>query len=495
MLCSLLLISTLAVDPSVAVQITTDNVVVNQTTPAEVIAELNAKISALQTQVNDLISRVAALEGNEPNPDPDPDPEPTPDPTPDPDPDPPPVTGSRFEDLGPRSEPLPGLVGFGRFCRGGEGGRELHVTSLADDSSEGTLRWALELVNEPRIVKIDVPGVIRLQKDIRIQFGRLTLIGNDGGTTIRGSRFWVGEYDQHRGPIFDVIIRNISFRAPCLNGVPDNDCLTVYKVHRVVIDHCAFAGAADENLSFSHSTDCTAQYCSIEQAAVDGQFGANQPEASAHNFASMFVTYGDGDQYNGQRVVGQMTYYRCLFAHNNERMPLLVTPGGNVQIVGCVMYNWYRMFGKLECRDAQVIGNDFIIGPNNSSNNYPKLWNILASSANVDSRSNRLLPYSESNDYVRANHQTYSKVGALTFNELVPETGFQDLVPSKLAVEGLDEVGPVTKDRRTNETFQQVKNAYFACYNGDTLRHYSNFETLVKGQPEIYGGFGFSYVE
>lgn len=38
---------------------------------------------------------------------------------------------------------FPGACGGGVFASGGRGGKVLFVTSLADDNSEGTLRWAV----------------------------------------------------------------------------------------------------------------------------------------------------------------------------------------------------------------------------------------------------------------------------------------------------------------------------------------------------------------
>ena len=45
-----------------------------------------------------------------------------------------------------------------KFARGGRGGQVVKVTKLEDDSSEGTLRWALTNLTGPRTIVFDIGG-------------------------------------------------------------------------------------------------------------------------------------------------------------------------------------------------------------------------------------------------------------------------------------------------------------------------------------------------
>src|SRR5690242_13751606 len=72
-----------------------------------------------------------------------------------------------------------GAEGFGATSRGGLGGRELRVTSLEDDLDDpqpGTLRWAIGQP-EPRIVRFDVAGNIRLKGPLTVEQPFVTLDG------------------------------------------------------------------------------------------------------------------------------------------------------------------------------------------------------------------------------------------------------------------------------------------------------------------------------
>ncbi len=68
-----------------------------------------------------------------------------------------------------------GAQGFGAGATGGRGGEVVKFTNL-NDSGVGSLRWALEDLDGPRIVVFEVGGQIDLKSQIEIN-GDVTVAG------------------------------------------------------------------------------------------------------------------------------------------------------------------------------------------------------------------------------------------------------------------------------------------------------------------------------
>jgi lysophospholipase L1-like esterase len=134
--------------------------------------------------------------------------------------------------------------------RGGSGGAILRVTTLAADGP-GSLKAAIDTPG-PRTVVFEVGGVIDMNGgtlDIRHPF--LTIAGQTApgpGITVIKAETLIRTHD--------VIVQHLRFRPgefgrPKKGGGDQDGLSTVGGAHDVIVDHCSFSWATDENLSAS----------------------------------------------------------------------------------------------------------------------------------------------------------------------------------------------------------------------------------------------------
>ena len=136
---------------------------------------------------------------------------------------------------------FPGAEGHGRYTTGGRGGKVYHVTSLEDDGSQGTLRWALKQ-NGPKTIVFDVAGTIHLKSELRTGKDHLTIAGqtSPGGICLADYGFSINSNN--------VIIRFLRFRPGEASG-KEPDGLGGCDKKDIMVDHCSVSWSVDECLS------------------------------------------------------------------------------------------------------------------------------------------------------------------------------------------------------------------------------------------------------
>ena len=275
-----------------------------------------------------------------------------------------------------------GAEGCGKYSLGGKGGKEYVVTSLADDGSEGTLRYAVE-AEGPRIVTFAVSGDIHLTGPLNIRNPYLTILGQTApgkGITLRDHNVFITA--DH------VIMRYLRMRLGTAAGV-EADALGARHCHHLMIDHCSISWATDETASFYNLSDATVQWCIISEAL----------NSSVHHKGK----HGYGGIWGGRNV----SFHHNLFAHNNSRNPRFDHPKlywendllhyrGTVDFVNNVVYNWgmKAIYGGEEGW-FNVVNNCFRPGP--ATRNHNGEWLDISTSETTSMIKGRF--YINGNEY------------------------------------------------------------------------------------------------
>jgi hypothetical protein len=218
---------------------------------------------------------------------------------------------------------------------GGAGGQIIHVTNLKASGS-GSFRAAIE-TKGARIIVFDAGGIINLNRNtLVIAEPKVTVAGqtapSPGITLIRGGLDIVTH---------DVIVQHLHVRpgdvgAPKLSGWEEDGMSTRSGAYDVIVDHCSFSWATDENLSASGS-----------------RFVGNSPDewrnGTSHRITYSFniiaegladATHTKGEHSKGSLIHDNVTDILIignLYAQNMERSPLF-KGGARGAIVNNLIY-------------------------------------------------------------------------------------------------------------------------------------------------------------
>ena len=249
----------------------------------------------------------------------------------------------------PRHLAFPGAEGYGRFARGGRGGKVVYVSNL-NSEGPGSLRWALTNGQGPRTVLFKVSGIIDMQfkqcrTDPFVTIAAQTAPGK--GICIKHSDIGVGS---------DCIVRHLRARRGL--GTPDdtgNAIGTVYSDH-TIFDHVTASWGTDETFSSRGSRNITFQRSIISEAlGIAGH--RNYPEGTNHGYAA---TIG-GD-------IG--TFHHNLLANCNGRNWSMGGGAdanghsqGRLDMFNNVVYNWYSRTTDGGAMRMQFVNNYYKMGP------------------------------------------------------------------------------------------------------------------------------------
>jgi len=254
--------------------------------------------------------------------------------------------GGDFDWVDEETPAFPGAEGFGRLTTGGRGGTVYTVTSLADDGSEGTFRWACNK-NGARTIVFAVSGTIHLTSQLKLNRGNVTIAGQ----TAPGDGICVADY-----PFVissdNVIIRFMRFRlGNKYVAYHEGDGLGGMDKKNIIIDHCSVSWSVDECLSVYGCKNLTVQWCIAAQSMV--------------NCGHSKGNHGYGGNWGGSGA----SYHHNLMAHHTSRTPRLgprpsTQTDERMDLRNNVIYNWAGegCYGG-EGMNVNIVNNYYKPGP------------------------------------------------------------------------------------------------------------------------------------
>ena len=261
---------------------------------------------------------------------------------------------------------FPGAEGFGAQTPGGRSGRVLEVTNL-DADGPGSLKAALN-TKGPRIVVFRVSGVIELKSGLIIQQPFVTIAGQTApgdGICLHGAGLKISTHD--------VIVRYLRVRVgdhPAGPYPEDRDAIGISgtgdRVYNIVLDHCSASWAIDENIQTWYGPrDLTIGWCITSE--------------SLHDSLHPRGPHGKGMILGSQD--NTITVHHCLFAHNDDRNPLMGDTGhGTGASVFDFRNNLIYNHGPVVCgmvrgqSRVNLVGNTIKMGPDGIRDEPRGLW-------------------------------------------------------------------------------------------------------------------------
>lgn len=241
----------------------------------------------------------------------------------------------------PRQLAFVGAEGYGRFARGGRGGKVVEVTNLNDDGP-GSLREAITKDTGPRTIVFAVGGTIELKSRLPLSQKYVTIAGQTApGEGICITRAPLGIVAD------DDVIRFLRVRI----GLGKTyDGMGITGADNAIVDHCSISWTIDESFSSRGAHNITLQRTMIAEAL----------NIAGHDHYAAGKAHGFAASIGGE--VG--SFHHNLLADCSGRNWSLaggVTGDGDylgkMDIRNNVVYNWDTRATDGGAREVNFVGN------------------------------------------------------------------------------------------------------------------------------------------
>ncbi len=248
---------------------------------------------------------------------------------------------------------FPTAEGYGRYTKGGRGGRVIEVTNL-NDSGPGSLRDAV-MATGPRTVVFNVSGVIHLNSKLELRADNKDL--TVAGQTAPGKGIVVHRYKFGMLGGEETILRFIRTRVGTESGVTMDGMGISSSPGPVIYDHLSISWTIDEGFSSrgTKPSNFTLQRSMISECLNDAD---HEIQHSLHGYAASI----SGD-------IG--SFHHNLLAHCAGRNWSLagglgkdpVAFWGRLDIRNNVVYNWDNRTTDGGAHQVNFVGNYYKPGP------------------------------------------------------------------------------------------------------------------------------------
>jgi hypothetical protein len=249
--------------------------------------------------------------------------------------------------LRPAQLAFPDAEGYGRFARGGRGGKVVAVTNL-NDSGPGSLREAVTNDIGPRTIVFNTSGVIQLNSRLVLSQPYVTVAGQTApgkGICIRTAPFGVTGND--------AIVQNLRVR---IGGGATYDGMGLTGADNSIIDHCSISWTIDESFSSRSGKNLTLQRTLISEA-LNAAGHQNYPAGTQHGYAGSIS--GDVGSFHHNLIAHcygrNWSLAGGLDANNNF--------AGKMDITNNVVYNWGSRTTDGGANEVNFVGNYYKPGP------------------------------------------------------------------------------------------------------------------------------------